>query len=343
MKQVPFVYDINVQKILSNILSPLEEKIPVFGRKKRVIVIAGPTGSGKSELGVELSKILGGEVLSADSCQVYQGMDIGTAKLTPQEMGGIPHHLIDIRKIDEPFNVMEFYEEATRKLSEVSARGHVPILVGGSGFYLHVLLYGPPKGPASNPQVRKKIEEQMDRLGVEVLYERLQMLDPEYAKTVTERDKHKIVRALEIITLSRRKVSDFPKPKAIENSEYDFRCFFLYYPLPILYLKIEKRCDQMIEKGFIEEVKRLQYNGISKNPLASQAIGYKQCLYYLHSEQKEEDLQIFLQEFKRASRNYAKRQFTWFRKEPFFRFLNLDELGIDRVKEIVLSDFEQGY
>jgi tRNA dimethylallyltransferase len=321
---------------------PLKQKIPPEQRKKRILVIAGPTAAGKTELSISLAQAIGGEILSADSAQVYRGMDIGTAKISPEQRALITHHLIDIREIEEPFNVAEFHKCAQDAFRAIIARENVPIVVGGSGFYIHVLLYGPPLGPPSVREVREQLEKQMKDLGAEVLYERLQMLDPDYAATISEKDRHKIIRALEIMSLSERRVSDFPKPSLLQEQEYDFRCWFLYYPREKLYSRIEMRCDEMIRKGFLQEVRELEKKGIRQNSSASQAIGYRQALAFLHSPQTEEDLAYFISQFKKASRQYAKRQFTWFRKEPLFRWLNIEELPPDRCKELILQDFEQG-
>lgn len=320
---------------------PQKQKTPDRQKKKRVLVIAGPTAAGKTQLSLSLAQAIGGEILSADSCQVYRGMDIGTAKASPEERALIAHHLIDICDFSTHYNVAEFYKEAQSSFQEITARDNVPIVVGGSGFYIHALLYGPPHGPSSIPEVREQLERQMRDLGAEVLYERLQMLDPEYASTISEHDRHKIIRALEIMALSERRVSDFPKPAKLQEQDYDFRCWFIYYPRERLYSRIELRCDEMIRKGFLEEVKALEKNGLRENPSAAQAIGYRQALEYLDGARTEEDFQTFVMKFKKASRHFAKRQFTWFRKEPLFRWLNCDEYPIEQLKEIILQDFEQ--
>ncbi len=218
----------------------------------------------------------------------------------------------------------------------------MPIVVGGSGFYIHALLYGPPAGPPSIPEVRRQLEKQLAELGVEVLYERLQMLDPDYAATISEHDQHKIVRALEIMALSEKRVSDFPKASGKEEVEFDFRCWFIYYPREKLYARIELRCEEMVRKGFLDEVKEMEAKGLRLNSSAAQAIGYRQALEFLDSPQTKEDKEQFLAQFKKASRQYAKRQFTWFRKEPLFRWLNIEEQDTDRIKELILQDFEQG-
>ncbi len=323
--------------------SPLQQKNTLPPAKKRVIVIAGPTASGKTDLSLSLAQAIGGEILSADSCQVYRGMDIGTAKATAEERTQVAHHLIDICDVHEPFNVAEFAKTAQNSMLDINSRQNVPIIVGGSGFYVHALLYGPPMGPPSDRQVRKKIEQQMENLGPEFLYDKLQMLDPEYAATISEKDRHKIVRAFEIMTLSEKKVSDFPKSEKLNVQEYDFRCWFLYHDRDILYSRIESRCEEMIKNGFLNEVRLLIEKGLRQNPSACQAIGYRQALEFLDSPQTPADFELFKSKFKKATRHFAKRQFTWFRKEPLFRWLNVKEYPKERLKELILQDFEQGY
>lgn len=327
--------------LLSNHPLDLKKKILHPEKKKRVIVISGPTAAGKTQLSLALAQAIGGEIVSADSCQVYRGMDIGTAKASPEERLLVAHHLIDFLDLDDPFNVAEFYKEVQLVFREISSRGNVPIVVGGSGFYIHSLLYGPPSGPPSIPEVRKLLEKQMDELGAEVLYERLQILDPVYAATICEGDRNKIIRALEIMALSEKKVSEFPKADKLQEQDYDFRCWFIYYPRDRLYSRIEMRCDEMLEKGFLEEVKELDKQGLRGNPSACQAIGYRQALEFLDTPQTKEDFEEFVSKFKKASRQFAKRQFTWFRKEPLFRWLNIDEYPSERLKELILQDFEQ--
>ena len=326
------------------LLHPQAQKDKVFDldKKPRIIVIAGPTGVGKTDMGISLAEILDGEIISTDSMQIYREMDIGTAKATKLQREKIKHHVIDVKDISEEFNVVEFYHEAHRICRDILIRNKVPILVGGSGFYIHTFLCGPPQGPPANKELRKKLEEQMQEMGPEVMYERLQMLDPEYAHSITENDRHKIIRALEIIALTKRKVSSFPRSTHPANSYYDSRLWFMYYPKEILFPKLDLRCEKMIEDGFIEEVKKLQKKGLKDNPIASQAIGYKQCLQFLESNQTSDDKKHFIDEFKKATRRYVKRQFTWFRKEKDFRWVNLSEFDLERVKEYILQDYEQG-
>lgn len=326
----------------SLLLSEERQKLLVRSRKKRIIVIAGPTASGKTQLSLKIAQAAGGEIISADSCQVYRGMNIGTAKASFEDRSLITHHLIDICDFSEIFNVAEFYKAAQEAIKEIISRDNVPIVVGGSGFYIHALLYGPPSGPPSMPAIRQQLERQLHDLGVEVLYERLQMLDPDYAATISEFDRHKIIRALEIIAISDKRVSDFPKMNELHEQNYDFRSWFIYYPRERLYSRIELRCDEMIRRGFLDEVRELEKNGIRQNLPAAQAIGYRQALAFLDSSQTEQDYEIFLAQFKKASRQYAKRQFTWFRKEPLFRWLDIEQFDQERLKELILQDFEQG-
>jgi tRNA dimethylallyltransferase len=305
--------------------------------RKKVIVLAGPTASGKTDFSIELARELQGEIISADSMQVYKGMDIGTAKPTIEARKEVPHHLLDIQELSKDFNVVDFYYEARQCCQEIHIRGSVPIVVGGSGFYLHSFLYGPPSGPPSVPELRKSLEEEIEKFGTEALYERLRKLDPKYASTITRNDKQKIVRALEIIILSGQEVSKLSWKGRKKPQNFDFHCWFLYRPKDKLYPRIEARCEQMIAKGFIEEVKELKEKGLLVNSSASQAIGYRQALDYLNTEQTSADYCRFIESFKQASKRYAKRQFTWFRREPLFRWLDLDmhdpEVAIDMIRQ----------
>jgi tRNA dimethylallyltransferase len=320
---------------------PLEQKKTVENKtkKKQVIFLAGTTGAGKTSLSLILAKAIGGEIISADSMQVYRGMDIGTAKVTREEQALVPHHLIDIRDISEQFNIVDFYYEASKSCEAIHARNRIPIIVGGSGFYLRSLLYGPPSGPPSIPEVRRSLEEKVGMLGPEALYECLKARDPDYAATISKHDQQKIVRALEIITLTGDKVSNFCWASRELSSAYDFRCWFLYRPRESLYSRVEKRCDQMLEQGLIEEVAGLEQKGLKSNLSACQAIGYRQTLDFLATERSEDDYEDFVRGFKIASRRYVKRQFTWFRKETIFRWLNLDLHSPEATIEMITQDY----
>lgn len=328
-----------IKRLYIGLALEAQKQIPSSLRnpQKRVIVIAGPTGTGKSVFALKLAEVMGGEIISADSMQVYKGMDIGTAKPTKAEQKQLPHYLIDIRDVKDNFNVVDFYYEARRCCQEVLARGAVPIVVGGSGFYVHAFLYGPPSGPPPVPEIREALEEEMSRCGPEILFERLRQLDPDYAGTITKGDKQKIIRALEIITVTGKKVSKLSWTNRVNPQGYDFRCWFLHRPKEQLYKRIEKRCEKMIEEGFLKEVESLEAAGIRSNSSAAQAIGYRQALDFFASNRTDEDYKKFVEAFKQASKNYAKRQLTWFRREPLFRWLDLElhdyEVAIDMVRQ----------
>lgn len=325
----------------TNSLLPLEKKIKDFPttKPKKVILIAGPTACGKTSLAIMLAKMLSGEVISTDSMQVYRGMDIGTAKATLEQRQEVEHHLIDIRNVQESFNVVDFYYEATQCCESILARDKVPILCGGTGFYFRAFIYGPPSGPPSIPAVRHNLELEMKIRGPEALYDLLRTSDPDYAATITVNDKHKIIRALEIIMLTGEKVSGLRWQQEHPLKDYDFHCWFIYRPREQLYKAIDARCEQMLELGLIDEVKELDKKGLRLNPSASQAIGYRQCLHYLDGPQDTPSYEKFIREFKTASRNYAKRQFTWFRKEKLFHWLNMDIHDPEIAAEMIAQEY----
>lgn len=308
--------------------------------KQKVIVIAGPTGCGKSELAMMLAKAINGEIIAADSMQVYRGMDIGTAKPTREDRLKIPHHLLDIRDVSDPMNVVDFYHEACFCLHTIRDRETVPIVVGGSGFYLRTLLYGPPMGPASSPAVRERLEKDLAELGPDVLYDRLCQLDREYSLTITRHDRHKIVRALEIIEVSGKKVSSLDWKQRQQPQKFDFHCWFLHRPRQNLYQRIERRCDRMIQEGLLQEVERLEAAGLRSNSSAAQAIGYRQALDFLASSKTSDDYAYFLEHFKQSSRQYAKRQLTWFRRESLYRWLDIDAHDFETAMELIQRDLE---
>jgi len=306
--------------------------------KKKIIVISGPTSVGKTSFSIELAKLVSGEIISADSMQVYKGMDIGTAKATSEQQLLVPHHLLDIRKVSDPFNVVDFFYEARHCCEKILARGKVPIVVGGSGFYLHALIYGPPQGPPSIPEVRAKIEEKLSASGVEALFKELKEKDPAYAATITKRDKQKIVRALEIIALTDKKVSEIEWKDKHPPENYQFHCWYLFRPREVLSKRVQSRCEEMAEAGFLDEVKKLFQEGIMENPSAMQAIGYRQAIEYL-KEPSEEAYIDFVHKFKKATKAYVKRQMTWFKKEPIFRWLDLELHDREVALDMVIQDY----
>lgn len=331
-----------LKKILKGIYQPEPQKnFSSTQPHKKIIVLSGPTGVGKTSLSFILASRLQGEIVSADSMQVYRGMDIGTAKATLQERTNIPHHLIDIRDVKDRFTAVDFFHEARLACESILARGKTPILVGGTGFYLHVFLYGPPKGPPSQKQLRDMLEAEMEKFSPEAMYDRLQKIDPEYAASITKHDRVKIIRALEIITLTQDKVSHLDWNSQATPLDYQMHCWFLYRARPELYSRIETRCDAMLQEGLVDEVSQLLKSGLLENPSASKAIGYRQVLDYLQSSQSDEEYEKMRQQIKKASRHYAKRQFTWFRKEPEFRWLDLDAHDKEIAADMIIQDFNQ--
>lgn len=303
-----------------------------------VLIISGPTASGKTSLSLKIAQKLCGEIISADSMQVYRGMDIGTAKATEEECRNIPHHMIDIRDINAPLTVVDFYYEAKKAIQSALARGRVPIVVGGSGFYIHSLIYGPPEGPPSDLDLRKSLEQEANELGTAALYNRLVKLDPQYATSITSNDKQKIVRGLEIIALTGSPVSDFAWKRG-HPLDYNFHCWFLNRPREILYERVEKRCEEMLERGLIDEVQSLLEKGLLENRSAAQAIGYRQVLDFLDSDRSECAYHELEVKFKQATRHYVKRQLTWFGKEPLFQWLDMEERDEQEAAELIADEY----
>ncbi len=314
--------------------------VPVDRHQKqpKTIFLAGPTGCGKTALSLLLAEGLQGEIVSADSMQVYLGMDIGTAKATLLERTRIRHHLIDICDVSNPFSVVEFYGAAQDAISDIQSRGKIPIVVGGCGFYMHSLLYGPPTGPPSVPEVRARLESEMEHRGADILFRRLSDLDPDYAATITVNDRHKIIRALEIMTLTSQPVSSFSWKARGPQLSGAYRAWFIHRPRPTLYERVEDRCDHMIEEGIIAETEALLKKGLRTNPTAAQAIGYRQAIEYLDSARTEADHASFVADFKKSSRRYIKRQFTWFRREPLFRWIDIEVHDMEVLVDMMISD-----
>lgn len=282
---------------------------------KPLIILAGPTASGKTSLSIELAKRLGGEIISADSMQVYRGMDIGTAKVTKEEMDGIPHHLVDIIEPSEPWNVMRFCELATAAIDDICGRGRIPIVVGGTGFYIHALAYGAefdeePDDPA--------LRESLEKLSEETLHERLQKVDPEAAAVIHPNNKKRVIRALEYFEHTGEKISALNARLKQKPSPYQLAYLVLDWPRSVLYERIDRRVDLMMEAGLVEEVKRLQSQGFTKDMVSMKGLGYKEMLDYLDGAYSLEDAVYIL---KRDTRHFAKRQITWWKGEKDAVFL----------------------
>jgi tRNA dimethylallyltransferase len=273
----------------------------------KTIIILGPTAIGKSKLAVELAKIIGAEIISADSMQVYRGMDIGTSKPTPEEKQGIPHHLIDICNPDEDWTVSDFIEETIRLTSQPPRK----IIVGGTGLYLWSLLegYSFPIAEA-DPELRKKLsKEPLDKL-----YKKLQKVDPKAAEKIHANDKKRIIRALEVYELTGEPISQLQKNKKDSphlNVGNSVVLIGLNTPRATLYKRIEERVDKMIKDGLIEEVKGLLAKGLPKDLKSFQALGYKEACEYLGGKWGKEQM---IKELKKRTRNFSKRQMTWFKR-----------------------------
>ena len=277
----------------------------------KIIVICGPTASGKTSLGVELAKRINGEIISADSMQVYKEMNIGTAKVTLDEMQGIPHHLIDFVNPSEEYNVSMYRDDALKKIEEIFQRGKTPIIVGGTGLYIDTLINGIEFSEIeTDEEYRKQLEKLIneDENGKEILFEELRKIDEESANKIDKNNIRRVIRALEIYKVTGKTKSQIDR-ESVKGTEYNFIVFGINLDREELYERINKRVDVMIVDGLIDEVK----NVCSKYELsktAIQALGYKEVIEYFNNEISYDEM---VEKIKRESRRYAKRQMTWFR------------------------------
>ncbi len=279
---------------------------------KELIVITGPTAVGKSAAAIKVCQKIGGEVISADSMQVYRGMDIGTAKITERETEGIPHHLIDILDPSEEFNVSIFQTLAREKIDEIKGRGHVPVIAGGTGFYIRSVLYAASFGEEETDEaLRKALAEELREKGIPYMEERLAACDPVSAKLYHGNGK-RIIRALEYYRLTGETLSDKNARERAKPLSYDAALFFLSMPRDLLYERIDKRVDEMMENGLLKEVRELKERGLDRSLTAMQGIGYRQLFRFLDGKST---LPEAVDEVKKETRHFAKRQITWFRKE----------------------------
>ena len=277
----------------------------------KVLVIVGPTAVGKTALGVALAKQFNGEVISGDSMQIYQGMDIGTAKVTEDEKENIPHHMIDIKQPNESFSVAEFQAQVQDHITEIQQRGKLPIIVGGTGLYINAILYDYQfSDEKRDSSYQEKIEQEIAEHGIDVVYQRLQAIDPTQAKSIHPNNTRRVIRALEVYDRTGQTVTELQHSQP-STPRYDTIIIGLEMERSLLYQRIDQRVDLMIEKGLVDEVRSFYHNGL-KNAQSMQAIGYKEFTPFFENEY---DLARAVELLKRNSRRYAKRQYTWFRNK----------------------------
>lgn len=294
--------------------------------KSPLVIIAGPTASGKTKLSVELAKKINGSILSADSMQVYKGMDIGSAKATLEERQGVPHYLLDIRSPEESFSVWDFQREAKKAISEIYAQGKIPIVVGGTGFYIQALLYDIAFEDSPPTEVRKKLELEAEEKGFAFLYERLREVDFEATEKIHANNHKRILRALEFYELTGEKISEHNRVQSQKESVYEEYFYVLNMERQLLYSRIEQRVDKMLEDGLLEEVKMLYEKGYHEEMTSMQGLGYKEILKYLSGEWS---LEKAVYELKKGTRHFAKRQLTWFRREKNVKWIDLEKYDFD--------------
>ena len=281
--------------------------------KRPLVILTGPTAVGKTALSIALAKAIGGEIISADSMQVYRHMDIGSAKITPEEMEGIPHYLIDVLEPDQEFNVVVFQELAKQAAAEIYSRGHIPIVAGGTGFYIQALVYDIDfTENDEDTAFRRTLEEQAKREGTEALYERLRAVDPESCESIHAHNIKRVIRAIEFYEKTGKKISEHNREQRQNDSPYNFAYFVLNDDRERSYERINVRVDLMMAQGLVEEVRALRESGCRKEMVSRQGIGYKELLSYLEGETSMEEA-VYL--IKRDTRHFAKRQLTWFRRE----------------------------
>lgn len=290
---------------------------------QKLVALGGPTASGKTALGIKLARAFGGEIISADSMQIYQGLDIGTAKPTQEEQSQAPHHLIDFLDPGQPFSVADYVALAQEKIREISARGAQPFVVGGTGLYLSSLLEGIQfSHKMADPELRKTLEREMEELGPQVMYDRLTALDPQAARWIHPNNKVRVIRTLEICLSGGEPASAQKAQAKPERPPYDSFCLCLEFSdRQLLYRRIEERVDRMAEQGILEEARQV-YDRRDTYKTAAQAIGYKEFFPYFEGTAT---LDQALDKLKQATRNYAKRQLTWLRRIPGAVWLQADD------------------
>ena len=288
-----------------------------------LIILTGPTAVGKTELSVRLAEKIGGEIISADSMQVYRHMDIGSAKVTREEMRGIPHYLIDELEPSEEFNVVVFQQMAKKAMAQILSHGHIPIVAGGTGFYIQALLRDIDfTETGEDPEFRAELETIAESGGEEELYRRLREADPEAAAEIHPNNRKRVIRALEYYHFTGEKISEHNRKERERSSPYRFLYLVLNRERQELYRRIDLRVDQMMAAGLLEEVRRLREMGYTRDMVSMQGLGYKELLAYLDGECTLEEAVYTI---KRDTRHFAKRQLTWFRREADTVWLSREE------------------
>ncbi len=301
--------------------------------KPKIVIVAGPTASGKTEIGLILAERFHGEIVSADSVQIYRHMDIGSAKPTPAERARAVHHMIDIRNPDEEFSTGDYVREARECIKQITSRGRLPIIVGGTGLYIRCLIGGMVDSSKSDSQVRRKLLEEAERKGREALFQRLVEVDPETAVHTPAGNIYRVIRALEVFELTGRKMSTLQQEHGFQERPYNYIFFGLSPARSHLYEQIDQRVDNMIKSGLMEEVARLHKLGYSADLKSMSSLGYRHIGMALAGAM---DVDEAMRLMKRDTRRYAKRQLTWFRSEPDIVWCDPDE--IERIR-LMVNDF----
>ena len=290
--------------------------------KPRLLVIAGPTASGKSALALDLVEQLNGEIICVDSLTVYRGLAIGSAKPTAEQQQRVPHHLLDIREPTDPFTASDFRTAAAAAIHEIAGRGKRPILAGGTGLYLRSLLRGLNKAPGEDPVLREALRERLEREGGAVLLAELAKVDPDTAQRLHPNNRNRIIRALEVFQTSGIPLAQFQAEHGFADSPYHALQFCLDLPRPKLYQRIDERVDAMLAAGLVAEVQGLLQSGVPADCKPLQAIGYKEVVAYLQGNYDQTEMTRLI---KRNTRHFAKRQLTWFRAEPEMQWVAYPE------------------
>lgn len=298
--------------------------------KKPLIILTGPTAVGKTKASIGLAKAIGGEIISADSMQVYRHMDIGSAKITKEEMADVPHYLIDVLEPEEEFHVVRFQQMAKAAMADIYSRGKIPIIVGGTGFYIQALLYDIDFTENEGDSVyREKLEALAKEKGAAYLHGQLAMVDPKSAEEIHANNIKRVIRALEFYHQTGQKISEHNERERQKESPFQFCYFVLNDRRECLYERIDQRVDQMIRNGLVQEVQTLKERGCTKQMVSMQGLGYKEIFSYLEGDCSLEEAVYII---KRDTRHFAKRQLTWFKRERDVIWVQKDELNYDDKK-----------